>query len=487
MPKRIDLTFTGPSYASEYPLISAQKSVNFYPRPIPEGEGKFALIGTPGLELLLDLGTTNGGRGLHPSSLGDFLYAVADDKVFKVDPEFGPLKIWNATEIGTLNSDSGEVSMADNGVELLIVDGTAKGYLYQFSTGVFSNITDVDFPTSSMCTFQDGFFLVIQDGTNRFWQSDFQDGSAWQEFGSKGGTADPLVAIISDHRDLWLIGTQTSEPFRNDGSEGLAFSIQEGSDREFGTIAPFSLAQAADALFFVIKDKAGSYQVVRIRGFAPQIISGFPEGFTLDDVTEPETGIGMAYQERGHTFYVLTFKTDNVTMVWDETNSRWHDRSSRIDRGNRIVDAHWRINNMAFFFNINVGIDTENGKLYKVTSDVYDEDGEEIKAVRRGQTIRNNQDLITYYELQVLFEPGVGLVTGQGSDPVASLRYSDDGGRTWSPYVESPIGQIGQFDQRGGIWYQLGTARNRVFEVMISDPVERVIIGAFVMADVNAY
>jgi hypothetical protein len=63
------------------------------------------------------------------------------------------------------------------------------------------------------------------------------------------------------------------------------------------------------------------------------------------------------------------------------------------------------------------------------------------------------------------------------------LRWSDDGGKTWSSEHWRDMGAIGEYARRV-IWRRLGQSFNRVYEVVISDPVKRVIIDAW--ADVEA-
>jgi hypothetical protein len=68
----------------------------------------------------------------------------------------------------------------------------------------------------------------------------------------------------------------------------------------------------------------------------------------------------------------------------------------------------------------------------------------------------------------------------QGSDPQAMLRWSDDGGHTWSNEHWKPMGMIGQFGYRT-IWRRLGATmkiRDRVYEISGTDPVRVYIMGA---------
>jgi hypothetical protein len=57
------------------------------------------------------------------------------------------------------------------------------------------------------------------------------------------------------------------------------------------------------------------------------------------------------------------------------------------------------------------------------------------------------------------------------------LRWSDDGGSTWSNEHWTTIGALGKYKNRA-IWRRLGTARDRVFEVVVTDPVKAVIVSA---------
>jgi hypothetical protein len=61
--------------------------------------------------------------------------------------------------------------------------------------------------------------------------------------------------------------------------------------------------------------------------------------------------------------------------------------------------------------------------------------------------------------------------------PQAMLRWSSDGGSTWSNEHWTGVGQTGKYKNRA-IWRRLGTARDRIFEVVVTDPVNFVIISA---------
>jgi hypothetical protein len=101
----------------------------------------------------------------------------------------------------------------------------------------------------------------------------------------------------------------------------------------------------------------------------------------------------------------------------------------------------------------------------------------------------NNLKRSAQHSLQLDCESGTGLVTGQGSNPEIMLRWSDDGGHTWSNEHWSPMGKIGEYFKRV-FWRRLGMTlklRDRVYEVSGTDPVKMVIVGAeLIVSPTNA-
>jgi len=72
------------------------------------------------------------------------------------------------------------------------------------------------------------------------------------------------------------------------------------------------------------------------------------------------------------------------------------------------------------------------------------------------------------------------LPTVQGANPQAMLRWSDDGGHTYSNEHWASMARIGQYGRRV-FWRRLGMTqklRDRVYEVSGTDPVKIIILGA---------
>lgn len=105
-----------------------------------------------------------------------------------------------------------------------------------------------------------------------------------------------------------------------------------------------------------------------------------------------------------------------------------------------------------------------------------------IVRVRRAPHLADEAERIFYSKFQLDCEAGVGTVSGQGQTPTLELRWSDDGGFTWSAWRTLGVGPQGQYRFRAMAW-RLGYARDRVFEVRQSDPVKTTWLTAYLDLD----
>lgn len=137
---------------------------------------------------------------------------------------------------------------------------------------------------------------------------------------------------------------------------------------------------------------------------------------------------------------------------------------------------------MTFNHQIIVG-DYNDGRIYAFDLEKYTDDGAPQRWLRSWRALPQGQNPMTrstQHSLQLDVETGVGLNLGQGSDPQVMLRWSDDGGHTWSNEHWSSAGAIGAYGSRL-FWRRLGMTlklRDRVYEISGTDPVKISIVGA---------
>jgi len=464
----------GQAYAARSKTFACDRMVNFYPERAPsDSKEAAALYGTPGLSLL-EQGPSGEVRAIYVTST-DICLVVIGNTVYTYSA--GTL-----TSIGTINTSAGRVCIRDNGLEAIIVDGS-NGYLTPLSAPAVSVITDVDFPNGATnVAYIDTYFIAAIPGSQEYQISGQLDGSTWDslDFASAEGNPDPLVSLIEVNRQLALFGPGSTEFATNSGDADLPFTRIPGAYIEQGCLAAYSVAVMDNTVFWLGKNDNGAGTVFRASGYTPIRISTHAIEYAIASYATVEDAFAITYQDEGHAFYCLVFPTEGKTWCYDVVTGAWHERAS-FENGEFV---RWRVNCHAYFEGKHIVGDYQNGRLYEMSLDFFDEAGQPLKSLRSWRHQNNEKKRVFYSCLELDCETGIGLDGSvQGSDPQWVLRFSNDGGFTWSNEKWKSAGKIGEYSSRVR-WWRLGEARDRVWEVSITDPVKRCIVGAY--ADVKA-
>lgn len=406
------------------------------------------------------------------SSANGRFFAVSGSKLYEVDSSA------SGTELGALDSSDGIVTMAENNTQLAICDGS-KLYILTYSTNDFQKITLSSFPTSvGVVTFIDGYFVVNENGTGRFYISGINDGlSSWDalDFATAESSPDNLVSVVNAVGQMFLFGSETTEVWTNTGDSLFPFRRISGAKMQTGILSPFTAVEIDNSVIWLGRDKLGQGIVYRAQGFTPIRISTTPIEILISHATDPANMRSYVYQEEGNTFYVLTGGGLATTLVYDLLTQEWHERAYLNSSGNYETDlacCH------AFAFRKHLVGDRRNGKIYEQSLDFYTDDGDLVSRKRIYTHLSDSGKRIRYNSLDIGFEAGVGLQTGQGSNPLATLRLSKDGARTWSDAYTATIGAVGQYQQKIE-FRRLGITEQMTFEIEITDPVKVAIIGSY--------
>jgi len=292
-------------------------------------------------------------------------------------------------------------------------------------------------------------------------------------FSSKDGSPDNLVSLIVDHREVYCLGETSSEVWVDVGSFPFPFQRIPGTSTQHGIAAKFSVARLGNSFAYVSKNNRGQAQIMMMNGYIPTRISTHAVEQTLLN-QYIDDAISWTYQQEGHECYVVSFPTLDLTWVYDISTTMWHKWLS-IDNTNTY---HRHRGNCCAVFQGKVYVgDFSNGIIYLLDPNNYTDNGQEIRRLRRAPHIVTDLQREYLEELQIQFQPGVGNQSDPGQSPQAMLRWSNDGGSTWSNEHWVSIGAVGLYKNRA-IWRRLGFARDRVFEVVVTDPVNAVIISS---------
>lgn len=460
--------FIGPTYTLAAPSAGCQRLVNLYPEAHEAGprKGNVArFVGTPGLRLRATLG---GGpiRGVHRCSTGQ-LFAVSGGSLYEVSSS------WAATlRSGTLASVTGRVSMADDGTQLVVCDGGPVAFSALLAAGSALTAIGGDCPGGQVA-WQDGYFIHTVPNTGRFVISGLNELTYDAlDTATAEGQPDKLVTLLSVNRMLWLFGETTTEVWWNSGAADFPFARNESAFIEAGTVAAGTCARAGGSVAWVGSDERGRGTVWHAQGFLPVRISTHAVELALSGYERLSEAYAFVYQQGGHEFYQLSVPNGG-TWVYDLATGQWHERSYLGAGGE---EPHRASAATVAFGEVVVG-DREDGRLYTFDLAYFSDDGTPIRRLRQTPHISQDEKRIRFDALELQAEPGVGLVSGQGSAPVAVLSWSDDGGHTWSSEHPASLGVMGAFRNRAR-WTRLGVGRDRVFRVATSEPVPVTWLGA---------
>lgn len=451
----------GPSYVFRSVNFDSQRSVNLYPAKSETGNSKdqFILCPTPGRAVFSTL-PTQSARGAYSTSTGR-AFVVSYNTLYEI------LSNGSYTPRGTLDTFTGNVSMADNGIQLIIVDGTATGgWIFDLTDGSYVQITDGDFGGGVTVCFLKGYFIVNVPDSGIYQWSAIYDGTAWDgaDTANAEGSPDNLVAVVSVHLQTWLIGSETIEILYDTGDTPDPFSTVQGVFIEYGTNAPFSVQQTANTVFWLGNDTSGSNVAWMAEGYQPRKISTSAIDYYLSkyDIT---TATSFSYQEDGHYFIAWNISGAPSTLVYDVGQDQWHERAFwNTSSGAYEKD---RVSFHMFAFGKHLVTDSQTGDIYEQSLIYNDNAGTLIRRMRTFPYFTDDLEYLYFSRLQIDMQTGVGLATDSNTAntvPQMGLRWSDDGCHAWSTEVQTSIGKIGEYNTRA-YWRRLGRSRARVFEI----------------------
>lgn len=492
----------GQAYVARSVNAADNRLVNLFPEAIPEGgktQGFFSRC--PGLSVM---GTFGDGpiRGMW--KMGDCAYVVSGGYLYKVT------SAWVSSQIGAVG-ETGQVSMSDNGLQIFIACGPL-GYIYTLATNILSQISSPNFHGAVTVAYLDGYFVFNEPSSQKIWVTSLLDGTRIDalEFASAEGSPDNITAIAIDHREVWVFGTNSIEIWYDAGMLDFPLARLQGAFNEVGCNSPYSIAKLDNSLFWLGSDARGDGVVYRSQGYAAVRISTHAIEYAIQGYATISDAIGYTYQQEGHSFYVLTFPTADRTWVYDVATQAWHERASFVDG-----QFHRHLSNCQLNFNgKSIVGDYQNGNLYQFNLDKYTDAGAVQKWLRSWRALptgQNNLKRTTHHSLQLDCESGMGIpsniidagmhitteslnvIVTEGGVSIVNenvmaldsysqvlLRWSDDGGHTWSNYHTRSVGSIGETGTRV-IWRRLGMTsklRDRIYEISGSDPVKIAIMGA---------
>ena len=503
--------FVGPSYTGRAKNADAERTINLYLENVesPEAKVQQILVGAPGMKhgaYLPGLAQGSVGRGLFREPSTQQVYAVVGQTLAQIyvgngafagQPQFG-----QSFQYGNVAATS-PVSICSNGSQLVWNDGT-NGYVFNFNNALpnFYNVLQINlknfpqtsttapgasgFPGATLFDFLDGYLIALPPNSQSFYISLIDDATDWDalQFASKSSWPDQIVAMKVNKRLLWLLGSERGEVWWDSGNPDFPLERIQGASFEVGCVAPFSLQRLDGDLFWLGGDEKGQGVVYRSQGYQPVRISNHALEYQIQSYGTISDAEAWTEQREGHLFYWLYFPTGDHTWVYDVSTSQWHERLYWDSVGGTGWHAH-HSRGHAYSAGTHITLDRTNTNVYAMDSGTYtDQAGGNgsnpvpLRWLRSCPAGFNERKWQYFNQLGIYFQPGQGLATGQGSNPLCQLRISDDGGNSWPYTTVAPMGNQGDFTFPT-IFRGLGRSMDRAFELSGTEPIPTAILEAF--------
>jgi hypothetical protein len=418
-------------------------------------------------------------------------FGVSGDTFYEITY---PANVGTVTARGTVLVGTDPSSIWSNGKDgdqLLVVSGSSissdiagNAYVYDLTANTLTAISTLT-GKATQGGYLNGYGIVFDQTTGTNYYSDLLDFSVFDpaNFWARSNQPDAYQAMcVTSWGYIWLPGGQTGEAWYPNGGFPLPFQPDPAGNFNAGTAATFSLTNAGGSMCWLATGHDGGLTVMAASGLQPQVISDFALDQELAGYARIDDCIGESFQYKGQTFLRLTFPTEQVTKQYDFSSQLWTDGGTWISEEDDFT--YLRPVYHMYAFNKHLMGDRESGVLYEMSDDFStDVESRPLRWVRRTPAVVDEQNFVFHQKLSILMRTGVG--TGglaSGYDPKVNLRYSDDGGMTWGHEISADVGEIGAYPTLVWFW-QLGMARNRVYELSGTDPVITSFTNVFLEAE----
>jgi hypothetical protein len=342
-----------------------------------EGEQEW-LVNFAGYEAVrtLVVGDTVG-RGLFHSIRGNFLLAVVGTEVIRINSITGAL-----TQVGTLNTATGEVAMDENlASQIAITDGSENAYIYNYGDDTFGVAVFSDSPSTAefipnYVTYQNEFFIfgngvLTENGANWYVYAPGAAGGQNLELQiiralqTKPDFAIAAVRIPGAGNNLMVFGTAVAEIWTQ-VPQVETYIRQQTINIDYGCISVSTIGTNGNFVaWLAVNEKSSPAIMVSTGGGQAQAISSDGIDYLMDTIQYPAQSTAFFFRQDGHLFYQLTFynPADNITLAYDFNTQKFFDLTD------------WNFNyhparQVAYFNNELYFVSLNNSKLYTFNTDI---------------------------------------------------------------------------------------------------------------------
>lgn len=428
--KTLPLDIVGATAFGRYSKISSEETFNMI---ISDG----SLVPFDGYKSILQITSSGKGREIYTSTKYNHMIIVVNDGLYTISSSF------SVSKIGSLDTSVGNVFIAENlGGQIGVADGS-NIYIFDYINNTFNKII-VDFLPVSLA-FQDTYFIAADGRTNQWRLSDNNNGKIWPPDAAHVGelqtksTNCTFVAPVD--RQLYVFGNTCIEPWYDVGYTLFPYQRTNFYSIDYGDLSVETIAYGFGKLVWLGSNEKSGVSLMYSEGGQAKRISNDGLDFVFNNLTAPEDSFGFLFRSNGHVFYLLTFKTDNLSFLYDfNTESFFSITDHKMD--------HHIAKRITFFNGKYYFISFDDTKLYQMDPSIYTYDGEEIPRYRICKHIRvPSGDNFVVQNIHLTMEQGFS----KGLQ-VVDLSTSHDGGYTYRHITRKKLNPLGDRPNTFNIW-----------------------------------
>jgi hypothetical protein len=399
-------------------------------------------------------------RGMHYQAGEDALYVVSGTTLFVNGAAFADAP----------GSDLVRFAASENQV-VLCADGAA----YCIAVGRPGAPRIDGLGSVSDVAWLGGYFVFAIAGRDIFYYSAPGDGSSVPglNFESAESFPDPITALAVLDDELVALGSQSVQFFSLSGDADAPFTPAPGRNFQRGCLARDAVCFGDNALVWVADNG-----VVYRSAASPARISSSSIEERIAASSDPAAMTAFVATVAGHELYVLNVPGEG-SFAYDfsrvgETLSTYGASGARGEWG------QWTSFGRPLFRGRCAAAgrgatwlgDDATGDVWTLDPGAFDDGGDPLTA-QASAFIKIEEGTPRCASLVLHAVQGVGTADGHAADPVAEMRYSDDLGASFSPWLAAPLGRQGRAGPPRAMWQRLGRFRapGRLVEVRVSDPV----------------
>src|SRR3990172_8963792 len=290
-------------------------------------------------------------RGLF--TFNGVLHAVRGDVLSSID------SAGEATVLTAIGSAGAPVDMVQNLSQLVVGDGAQ---LYVWDGTTLTTISD--YAVGDSLAFVDQRVLFTLRGAQAFQWTGLGDATQIDplDFASAEGSPDRVVAIVSNLRELLILGESSGEVWLSVGGSE-AFARSESEFLQVGCAAARSALLVGDTPMWLGRDVDGQAQVYAGRGKRVST-RAIEERFEGIDVANARA---YTYSDGGSRFYCLNVPNVDTTLCFDLTFGQWHERAELVQG----EYEPWRPTCHAFAYGKHF-FGADDGNIYRLDASAHD-------------------------------------------------------------------------------------------------------------------